>query len=164
MKKITKTTQNERVFTLIQHVDVNCNGRFHTYARMSTITIASYFMIRTESAATTMRRVVLRIARVRAHLRCGPPACQPRCRRSSFCRPTIDHHYMHVNNINMQHCIYDPNRECGGDGAEGGDADCQGDGPPTVRPASVSTSLPPHVVLQCHRIIGKGIVLLLFIL
>ena len=50
-------------------------------------------MIRTESAATTMRRVVLRIARVRAHLRCCPPACQPRCRRSSFCRPTIDHHY-----------------------------------------------------------------------
>ena len=29
--------------------------------------------------------VELQIARVRAHLRCCPPACQPRCRRTSFC-------------------------------------------------------------------------------
>ena len=38
-----------------------------------------------------MRRLMLLIARVRAHQRCCSPACQPCCRRSSFCRPTIDH-------------------------------------------------------------------------
>ena len=34
---------------------------------------------------TTMRRVALRFAGVRAHQRCCPPRCPPRCRRTSFC-------------------------------------------------------------------------------
>ena len=47
-----------------------------------------------------------------------------------------------------------PNREYGDDDAEGGVADCKGEGSPKVLPACVPTSLPPHVVLQRHRIIG----------